>query len=31
VKENETRKKYITALKEADNGNIKPLLEFANH
>lgn len=29
VKANETRKKYINALKEADNGNIKPLIEFA--
>lgn len=26
---NETRKRYITSLKEADNGNIEPLLEFA--
>jgi Fic-DOC domain mobile mystery protein B len=29
VKANETRKKYINALKEADNGNIAPLIEFA--
>lgn len=29
VKPDETRKIYITAIKEADNGNIKPLLEFA--
>ncbi len=25
----ETRKKYISAIHEADNGNIKPLIEFA--
>lgn len=25
----EIRKKYITALKKADNGNINPLIEFA--
>ena len=25
------RKKYINALKEADNGNIKPLIEFAKN
>ncbi len=29
VKADETRKKYISTLKEADNGNIKPLIEFA--
>lgn len=29
VKANETRKKYIFALKQADKGNITPLLEFA--
>jgi len=29
VKADETRKKYISALKEADKGNIKPLIEFA--
>lgn len=29
VKPNETRKKYIEAIREADKGNIKPLLEFA--
>ncbi len=29
VKANETRKKYILALKQADKGNIAPLLEFA--
>lgn len=29
VKADETRKKYITAIKEADKGNIIPLLEFA--
>lgn len=26
-----TRKDYITALKEADNGNIKPLIKFAEN
>lgn len=31
VKADETRKEYITALKEADNGNIKPLLIFAKN
>lgn len=31
VKADETRKKYIATLKEADNGNIKPLIEFANN
>jgi len=29
VKADETRKKYIESLKEADNGNINPLLKFA--
>ena len=29
VKADETRKEYIMALKEADKGNIKPLLIFA--
>jgi Fic-DOC domain mobile mystery protein B len=29
VKADETRKKYISTLKEADKGNIKPLIEFA--
>ena len=29
IKPNETRKKYIAAIREADNGNIKHLLEFA--
>ena len=31
VKTDETRKNYITALKEADNGNINPLIEFAKN
>ena len=31
VKANEIRKEYINALKEADNGNIKPLIEFAKN
>lgn len=31
VKANETRKKYIHALKEADNGNIIPLIDFAKN
>jgi len=31
VKANETRNKYITTLKEADNGNILPLIEFAQN
>ena len=31
VKASETRKKYINALKEADKGNIAPLLEFAKN
>lgn len=29
VKPDDTRKKYISALKQADNGNIKSLIEFA--
>ncbi|WP_329807182.1 mobile mystery protein B [Flavobacterium facile] len=29
VKANETREKYINSLKEADNQNYKPLIEFA--
>lgn len=29
VNADETRKKYITALRNADNGNINPLIEFA--
>lgn len=31
VKANEIRKEYINALKEADNGNIKPLIDFAKN
>ena len=31
VKADETRKAYITALREADNGNINPLIEFAEN
>jgi len=31
VKTDETRKKYIEALREADNGNIIPLIEFAQN
>lgn len=31
VKADETRKKYIETLREADNGNIEPLMEFANN
>ena len=31
VKADETRKVYITALRQADNGNIKPLIEFAEN
>ncbi len=31
VKANETRKEYIKALREADNGNINPLIKFASH
>jgi len=31
VKANKTRKQYIEALKEADQGNIVPLIEFAKN
>jgi Fic-DOC domain mobile mystery protein B len=31
VNANETRKQYINALREADNGNISPLIEFAQN
>lgn len=31
VKANQIRKGYIDALKKADNGNIKPLIEFAKN
>lgn len=31
VKPNETRKAYINALKNADNGDIEPLLDFAKN
>ncbi|WP_350292379.1 mobile mystery protein B [uncultured Croceitalea sp.] len=31
VKGDETRKVYINALREADNGNVKPLIEFAKN
>ena len=31
IKPDETRKKYIAAIKEADLGNIKPLIEFARN
>ena len=31
VKADETRNKYIAAIKEGDKGNIKPLLEFARN
>lgn len=31
VKADETRKKYIAAIREGDNGNIEPLLEFARN
>ncbi len=31
VKPDETRKKYIHALREADNGNINPLIKFAKN
>ncbi|MEZ4687836.1 MAG: mobile mystery protein B [Bacteroidia bacterium] len=31
VKPNDTRKKYIDALKKADNGDIEPLIEFAKN
>jgi len=30
-KKNETRKNYITALREADNITINPLIEFAKN
>ena len=31
IKPDETRKKYIAAVKEGDQGNIKPLIEFARN
>lgn len=31
VKADETRKEYIDSLREADDGNIKPLIEFAKN
>lgn len=31
VKANETRKEYINALREADNGNVEPLIKFAKN
>lgn len=31
IKADDTRKKYITSLKKADNGDIKPLIEFAKN
>lgn len=31
VKANKTRKEYINTLKKADDGNIKPLIEFAKN
>ena len=31
VKADQTRKNYIVALREADNGNINPLIEFAQN
>ena len=31
AKADETRKEYIHALREADNGNVKPLIEFAKN
>ena len=31
VKADKTRKKYINALREADNGSVKPLIEFAKN
>ena len=31
VKANETRNQYIKALREADNGNFKQLIEFAKN
>ena len=30
-KANQTRTEYISALREADNGNINPLIEFAEN
>ena len=29
VKANETRRKYIESLRKADDGNINPLIKFA--
>jgi Fic-DOC domain mobile mystery protein B len=31
VKADETRKEYINALREADNGNVEPLIKFAKN
>lgn len=31
VKADQTRKEYISSLREADNGNIKPLMKFAKN
>ena len=31
VKADNTRKEYINALREADNGNVNPLIEFAKN
>lgn len=31
VRADQTRKEYINSLREADNGNIKPLIEFAKN
>ena len=31
VKADETRKRYITALRQADKGNLSPLIEFAKN
>ena len=31
VKTDNTRKEYISALKKADNGDIKPLIDFAKN
>ncbi len=31
VKPDKIRKNYIVAIKEADNGNINPLIEFARN
>ena len=31
IKADETRKEYIDALRKADNGNVKPLIEFAKN